>query len=104
MTNGTDAEGSSEDVDGIVDEKTVCSADVVAEPDPAAGIACSVLSDSVIVPSLSAIVTTSTTTSQITAAITCRRSDVLLYLMKWPASRYLERPTTDLRWAFICGL
>ena len=55
--------GSSEDVDGIVDEKTVCSAEV-AEPDPAAGIACSVLSDSVIVPSLSAIVTTSTTTSQ----------------------------------------
>ena len=80
MTKGTDVDGSSEDVDGIVDERTVGSPEVVAEPDPAAGIACSVLSDSVIVPSLSAIVTTSTTTSQITAAITCRRSDVLLYL------------------------
>ena len=64
MTNGTDVDGSDEVVDGIVDEKMVCSADVVAEPEPAAGIACSVLSDSVIVPSLSAIVTTSTTTSQ----------------------------------------
>ena len=63
MTRWAVMGGSSEDVDGIVDEMTVCSAEV-AEPDPAAGIACSVLSDSVIVPSLSAIVTTSTSKSQ----------------------------------------
>ena len=67
MTRGADATGSSDDVDGIVEERIVGSPEV-AEPDPAAGSAGTVLSDSVIVPSLSSIVTTSTATQLEAAA------------------------------------
>ena len=67
VTKGATDNGSSDDTDGIVDERTVGSPEV-AEPDPAAGSACKVLSDSVIVPSLSSIVTTSTATQLKAAA------------------------------------
>ena len=103
MTIGAATCGSLDDEERIVDDKLPGSPDV-AELDCIAGIAASVLSDTVKVPSLSVIATTLSVTAQrLTAAITCRRSDEIPALNFTPSSVVARRPKDDLRWASVVG-